>query len=170
MKKFFLILMAIVICSGCGQREESSTSTQSESSRSAAMQKGTNLTREMQMKKAIDQGVEYLSKENIQGAIQSFDEAIRLNPQDPRGYVILGEVYMRLKSHERAIDTLSAGLNIAPENIEINYLLGLAYGFQGDKNLAVHYAQRSIDLSQKQQDGENFKKSLALLHSLSTSK
>jgi tetratricopeptide (TPR) repeat protein len=114
----------------------------------------------------IQEGIQHLQQANTVEAIKSFDEAIKNNPTDPSGYIILGETYMRLQEYNRAVDSLNAASRVAPDKGEIFYLLAINYGLLGKRDLAKENAQKSVEKFRLAKDEENFLRSLALLQGL----
>lgn len=153
MKRIVIIMLAAAFVSGCGSEKTES--------------KGKpQVTAKTAQDKFLNKGIQYLQEANTIDAVRSFDQAIKQNPLDPRGYMILGQTYMRMNAYDRAIDTLSAAARIVPEKGEIFYLLAVNHGLAGNKDLAALNAQKSVELFRQKQDEENFKKSLALLKGL----
>lgn len=116
----------------------------------------------------LNQGVRYLKEANVTEAIKNFDEAIKQDPLDTRGYMILGQTYMRLNDSSRAVDTFSAAARVAPNSGEIQYLLAVNYGLMGEMDLARQSAQKSVEIFKALQNDEDFAKSLSLLQGLMT--
>lgn len=114
----------------------------------------------------ITAGVAHLKKGDVRAAIQSFDEAIRDNPRDVQGYLILGQTYMHLKDFNRAIDTFIVATRVDPENGQAHYLLATNLGLAGNYTMARVQAEKSAEIFRKNQDGANFKRSVALLQGL----
>jgi len=160
-KQFFLILIAIIFVS-CGPKP---AEEEVHSSRGAMQQKVNAQKSEDFLRK----GSQELSKGNVASAINNFNDAIKNNPRDSRGYLILGQTYLRLKQYDRAIDVFKAEINFDPDNGQIQYLLAMSYALNGEAALAVPHAQRSVEIFQDSQDQENFVKSLALLQGLNNS-
>ncbi len=152
MKKVLGVLLMTVLIIGCGskesvgQKEVSSIPTQNHD--------------------YLKDGVQYLQQAQPREAIKSLDQAIRQNPRDSRPYMVLGETYIRLNQYDRAIDTFSAASRVAPTEGRVYYLLALSYGLSGDKEQAKVNAEKSVLIFQRNKDGENLKKSLALLKGL----
>ena len=117
-------------------------------------------------KNYIDQGMNYLSKGDIKEAIRSFDEAIRQDPSNPENYITLGQVYLRLGNPVRAIDSFSAATRVDPFSGEAYYLLATSNAIDGRMKEAVDSAQKSVEIFMQERNEERFKKSLALLKSL----
>jgi Tfp pilus assembly protein PilF len=114
----------------------------------------------------IATGMDYLRQGDIRQAIKSFDEAIKENPKDVQGYMILGQTYMHMKEYNRAIDTLTVATQVAPDNGQAHYLLATNFGLAGNYSMARVQAQRSAEIFRKNQDENNFKRSVALLQGL----
>ena len=147
---------------GCGSQE-----TQSGATKEMPKAVSNGQVAALKNQHHIEQGLEHLRDANIAAAIKSFDEAIKQNPRDPQGYLILGETYLRIKDYNRAIDTFSAVTRVAPQNGEGFYLLAITYGVMGNKDLARQNAQKSIELFQEEKNQAKFVRSVALLNGLS---
>lgn len=114
----------------------------------------------------VGEGIQFLKEANTAKAIQSFDQAIKQDPMNPRPYIILGETYMRMREYNRAVDTFTAASRLKPDDGEVEYLLAVNYGLAGNKKLAQEHAQKSLDLFRLQQDEKNFVRALALVQGL----
>lgn len=145
MKQWILILMMLVMA-GCGSNESAQTF------------QGVQVKKDL-----VAQGMQLLGDSKVPEALRKFDEAIKQDPTNEQNYMVLGQVYLRLNNVDRAIDTLSAGLRVAPNNGELHYLLATSKALNGNREEAVKHAQRSVDIFLQQRDEERFKRSLALL-------
>jgi tetratricopeptide (TPR) repeat protein len=152
MKKWIYVFMMVALV-GCGKTEKAEDKFEGV----AVSQNGRDF---------ISEGFRHLQAGNIQQAINNFDEAIKNDPANPEKYLVLGEVYVRLKNFERAEDTLAAALRVAPNNGDVYYLLGLARAFQGKNELAVEAAKKSVEIFVQDRDEEKFKKAVAMLKGL----
>ncbi|MFA5088647.1 MAG: tetratricopeptide repeat protein [Candidatus Omnitrophota bacterium] len=158
MKRFLWLILVVFVFAGCGSQETKTEKASGlEGQKKAPSGQATALVR---------QGMKNLNEGDVAGAIKAFHAAIVKDPKDSRGYLFLSQTYLRLKEYPRAIEVLTALLFIEPNNGEVNYLLGLAYGLNGDKEAAKKYVQRSVEIFQDNRDKENFLKSLSLLQSL----
>lgn len=119
----------------------------------------------------IEQGMGFLAKADVSRAIASFDQAIRNEPTNPDNYIVLGEVYLRLESYERAADTLQAATRVAPNNGEIFYLLATSRMLQGPeyRDVALKAAQRASEIYYQNQDKERLAQALMLVKTLTVS-
>jgi len=115
---------------------------------------------------SYQQGMKYLKAGQVNEAVQSFAKAIHENPKDPEPYVVLGQIYIRMKNYHDAVQAFTAASRVAPDRGDIYYLLALSYGFSGQRGLAKDSAQKSVTLFSEQKDQQNFARSLALLQSL----
>lgn len=114
----------------------------------------------------ITQGMNDLSEGDISKAIQNFDEAIKQDLNNAKNYVVLGQVYLRLKNYARAVDTFSAAVKVDQNNGELYYLLAISKGLNEDREGAIEEAQRSVELFLAQQNEEKLIQALALLKGL----
>jgi len=129
-----------------------------------------------QAKAFMDQGMQYFAKEDIVNALKSFDNAIKVDPNNPDNYLVLGQIYLRLRNYDKAVDTFNAGTRVGPEQGELFYFLGAAdairvhmsEGAQAEayKKEGIAAAQRSVEIFIKQKDQQRLVTALALLKSL----
>lgn len=152
MKKIFLFLLTVILI-GCGKAE----------------QKEEKFEGVVAKKDYVAEGFQYLQAGNVQQAIFTFDEAIKQDPANPQNYLVLAEVYIRLKNFERAEDTAAAALRVAPNNGDVYYLLGLSRTFQGKLKEATEAAQKSVEIFIQNREEEKFKKAVAMLKGLTES-
>ena len=115
----------------------------------------------------VKEGQEYLQQGEVVNAIKSFDKAIQQEPTNAANYLILGQLYMRLKSYDKAADTFSAAARIAPDSGEVFYLLAFSEALGGKREYAIKAAQQSAVLFQKKNEIEKMNKALVLWKSLS---
>ena len=176
MKKWFLIAASILAVSGCGSNATSNASQSNTNAPAtpvnapvgevAALSPAPQNRQDIE-KKLITNGFEKLKKGDAVTAIKEFDEAIKLNPKDPGGYMVLGQTYMRLKNYQGAIDAFSAASRVAPDQAEIYYLLAVNHGINGDKQAAMQNAEKSIELFKQHKDEQGIKKAIVLWQGLS---
>ena len=164
MKRVLFIVVSLIFLAGCDW-------FQKPTSQNPSTPRGPQVKEEASAMavKYLELGKVDLERGDVQGAIKKFDEAIRRNPGDVRSYIVLGDTYLHIYKYDKAIDTLSAGLVIDPNNGPGNYMLAVAYNLRGDKELAIQHAQKTVQIFQKAKDLENFRKALTLLHSLTKS-
>lgn len=145
MKRTLAVLIAAVLLIGCGEPKKTS-----EKPKPVV----TNVDYEAQ-------GFEALKRGDVVAAIKSFDESIRVDPQNPERYVTLAQVYFQLKYYPGAISTLHGALKIDPMNAQAYYLLAASYHLQNlpeDRLKAIEAAKRSMQISLLKKDRESFEK------------
>ena len=80
----------------------------------------------------LNRGLEYNALGQYERAIQSYDEAIRLNPQYGNPYNKRGVAYSNLGQYERAIQSYDEAIRLNPEYATVYYNRGLAYEALGN--------------------------------------
>ncbi len=87
-----------------------------------------------------------LAKENKDAeAIAYMDLALKISPKDPNLYLLKASLEKRANKPEY-VETLKAGLQVDPENPDLNYHLGLAYKDQGDYDTALQYLEKAAEM------------------------
>ena len=89
----------------------------------------------------VEAAWELESNENLDGAIELFDEAIQLNPNNALAYYGRGTVYSELKQHERALGDFN-------KSIELDANYTDAYNNRGN----VYFALENFDAALKDFD------------------
>ena len=163
MKAVFYGLVMMLVVSGCGKAQNSDLSEAKSEVMASSQPAGADPARTQKM---IAEGAALLGKGYIPAALKAFDEAIKASPNDPRGYIALGESYVRIKKLDPAIETFKMILNFSPENSEAYYLLSMAHGLKGEREVAAKYAERSMQLAKTQNNQQMFLKSAAMLKGL----
>jgi tetratricopeptide (TPR) repeat protein len=69
--------------------------------------------------------------------LQYAERLRRLNPMDPRGYRLAAAVYVDEDNAEQVLEVARAGVGVAPDDPNLNYLLGLAEVQAGDPLVGV---------------------------------
>ena len=83
----------------------------------------------------VGQGLE--SHGNLKGAVEKYQEAIKINPRFPYGLAVLGNAYHRLGEDEKAIDCYEKALAISPHHFGVHYLIGELYRDDGRYREAI---------------------------------
>ena len=161
MRNLLIVLAMVVFVAGCGEAKKTDSAKLSSAEDKAGMAAAPIAANPM-----IAAGVQHLQQGEIKDAIKSFDEAIRENPKDVQGYLILGQTYMHLKEYNRAIDTFMVATRVEPENGEAHYLLATNFGLAGNYEMARLQAQKCVEIFRRTKDEDNFKRSVALLQGL----
>ena len=105
MKNYFVMIILAVFVLGCGQADET---------KKQSMGKSTPDT-SAKAQALIAEGMELLNGQDVPAAIKNFDAAIKIDPQNSDNYMVLGQVYLRLRNYDRATDTFNAGTRIDPK-------------------------------------------------------
>ncbi len=114
---------------------------QSESERQQIAQSFASEENKFMSNQNVEAAWELESDDNFNGAIELFDEAIRLNPNNALAYFGRGTVYSELKQHERAL----ADFN---KSIELDANYTDAYNNRGN----VYFALENFDAALKDFD------------------
>lgn len=163
MKESLMIMVIVAVFAGCGEAKKVDNVQSGSEMKAKKMmaQQSSQSPRE-----EIAAGMQFLRDGDLKMAIKSFDEAIRENPRNVEGYLILGQTYMHLKDYNRAIDTFIVATRVAPDNGQAHYLLATNLGLAGNYPMARLQAQKCVEIFRKNKDEENFKRSVALLQGL----
>jgi tetratricopeptide (TPR) repeat protein len=107
----------------------------------------------------IDQGYGLLQKDDYSGAIQAFNEVIRLAPNNPYGYLGRGMAYFSLKQYQEAKADLDQTISL-DSNIGYAYLFrGMSNYTLGSKSQAISDLQTAANIFQKAGETEMAQKS-----------
>jgi len=146
MKTKFCLVLSVLLLAGCG------------SSAPAAKKEET--------KNFITKGTALLKQGNVAEAVKVFQEAIARNPRDTQAPFILAQLFMQTGNYGPAIGYFTKVTQLDPENGQAYLLLGGCYDLLGRKDMAIENVQKSVGIFQKQRDEQNFKQSVAILHTL----
>ena len=80
----------------------------------------------------------YSMLSNYTKAIEAYKQAIRIDPEDARGYRNLGFTYNSLGLYKDAIGAFKQAIRIDPNSAYTHYDLGIAYLAIGDRNSALN--------------------------------
>ncbi|WP_199331197.1 MULTISPECIES: tetratricopeptide repeat protein [unclassified Calothrix] len=111
----------------------------------------------------ISQGFTLLEKDDYRGAIQAFNQAIRIVPNNPYGYLGRGFAYFNLKQYQEAKSDFDQTINL-DSNIGYAYLFrGMSNYALGSKQQAISDLQIAANIFQKAGETEMAQKSLDAL-------
>lgn len=79
-------------------------------------------------------------------AIETCKRGLEHNPEFATGHLVLGKCYLAKKMSALAIEEFQAAARIDPQNLAAYRQLAQAYEEQGQKDEAVRYYQRILDL------------------------
>ena len=156
MKKWFILVAAMIILAGCHGRENQQPQQQAPNA-----EQRQDISRKLILKAFSD-----LQNKDLKGCLTDLETSIKINPSDPQAYLVLGQILIRVQEYGHAAEFLDMTAKNFPDNGTVFYMLGLANKMAGKKLPAVLAARHSVELFQAQQDRDNMLKSVALLHEL----
>jgi len=95
----------------------------------------------------MKKGREFYKKGELEKAIEQFKIANKLKPKDDESLVELATVLFDLGNDIDAILKLTQAVTINPKNSQALLLLGNIYYARGDKDKAVNYYQKFLQIS-----------------------
>jgi tetratricopeptide (TPR) repeat protein len=95
----------------------------------------------------VDTGKRAAAKGDLDRAVQTFTEAIRIDPKFPDSYSERGQALFKLGETERAIADYSAAIQRNPQHGAALRARGMAYLYRGSNDLALADLSRAIDLA-----------------------
>ena len=94
----------------------------------------------------ILRGVAYDSIGEYGRAIQDFDKAIELEPNDAETYCNRGNAYTNKGEYDRAIQDYDKVIELEPKHVEAHAHRGAAYGNKGEHDRAIQDFDKAIEL------------------------
>ena len=85
-------------------------------------------------------------------AIESYKEAIRLNPNDPDAQYNLGIIYGEMGNYPQALELFKETIRLKPDDADAHYGLGFTYMMMGNFNDAAKEAEILKELNQELSD------------------
>ncbi len=82
---------------------------------------------------------------NLQGALQNYLTAIKLNPEYAEAYFNLGTVYYKQGLQKKAEEAFLKSIELQPEYGRAHYSLGFVYLEQKKYDLAKKHAEKAAD-------------------------
>ena len=152
MNKIIMALLLIVPMFGCQPREEG------QSSASAIPDQ-----RKEAAKKMLAQSVVLLENKDLPGAVSAMETSIKIDPSNPEGYLLLGQILLKAEQFDRASGLLDQAAKTFPDNGMVFYMLSVSNKMAGRKLPAALAARHSFDLFKAANDVENAQKSAVLL-------
>ena len=98
---------------------------------------------------AFNRGVDYSDQGDYENAIEAYDEAIRLDPQDAYAYNNRGNAYKYLGKYERAIQDFDEAIRLAPDDADAYHNRGNAYALLDQYERAIEDYDEAIRLNPK---------------------
>jgi tetratricopeptide (TPR) repeat protein len=87
-------------------------------------------------REAVEKGVSYSDKGDLDSAIAAFTEAIRLDAKYAEAYGNRGAAYGTKGEFDKALADFMEAIRLNPKYAEAYWARGLAYGEKGDKSKA----------------------------------
>ncbi|MBF0571746.1 MAG: tetratricopeptide repeat protein [Candidatus Omnitrophica bacterium] len=152
MKKFLVILIAVLTLAGCQKQEN---------------QQQPNVDQRKDVgRKLIMKSLNDLQNKDLKSTIMDLETSIKVNPSEPEAYLLLGQILLKVQEYDHAADFLDGAAKAFPDNGTVYYMLSIANKMMGKKLPAVLAARHSVEVFQAQQDRDNMLRSAALLHEL----
>ena len=80
-------------------------------------------------------------------AIDNYNMAIKLNPEDAYAYLFRGYAYDDLKEYGKAIEDYSKAVELNPKEADFYYFRGVAYDYLKDYDKAIEDYSKAIELN-----------------------
>lgn len=157
-QKILIVLFICLSIVGCNSREKNPA-------KKKTAQNQAELTKQASAK-LIQQGVEFLNQKDVAKAVVSLEGAIQVDPANLQPYMLLSEIFMRMKSYPEAIAVLERAIGVFPNNGYVFYMLSLANQGNQTPLPAVLAARRSVELFQAQNNEEGYQQSTLLMEAL----
>jgi len=91
--------------------------------------------------------VAYANLGNFTAAIEEFDKALELNPDDPRAHYNRGLAYANLTLYEKALQDYQRAADLAPQDPKARYGLATTYSLLGDAPAAIDFLAQALELA-----------------------
>lgn len=109
----------------------------------------TPLLRGQEAKSAFDRGIEASSKGDLDGALASFNEAIRANPMYVSAYNNRGNVYEARGDYDKAMADYDQAIKLEPRYVSAYINRGIAWAARGNADNAMSDYDTALILDPK---------------------
>lgn len=109
------------------------------------------------------EGTVFLKQGEVVKAVECFATAIKVAPDSPEAYFMLGETFVHLKQFGQAQSLLTAAAKRFPDNPAVYYLLAVSYQGSNDLMPAIVAARKSVDLYQAARNTDGQRRATVLL-------
>ena len=99
----------------------------------------------------IQKGEAKVAEKNYQGALQDYQKALQINPNDGEAHNNTGAVYTRLKQYNLAEKHLKLSVHLEPNDDDMHYNLGYLYFKMSKKKLAIQELEKAIKINPNHQ-------------------
>ena len=89
---------------------------------------------------------------NFNGAIQAYQRALKIKPNDEINLNRLGEAFWRAKRYPEALGQFKKALKVNPKYAYAHLNLGKAFGLVNDKANAIAHTRFAVKLFRKNRD------------------
>jgi len=114
-------------------------------------------------KAIVNLGLMYDEQQNFTKAIETFEHASRLEPQNPDVWSHLGNTYTTQGNHAKAAELYRKALAIDPNAVHALYSMGVAFADAGIFREAVQYWTRVKELDPNGELGKNATENVELV-------
>jgi len=97
----------------------------------------------------ISQATDLLNKDDIEAAIRMYQEALKLNPDDPIALTGLGAAFDEAGELESAVDCYKKALKVDSDDVIAHSGLGVAYEKQGNTDLTIREFRSALSLDKE---------------------
>jgi tetratricopeptide (TPR) repeat protein len=98
----------------------------------------------------VNRGVIYYRQKKYTQAIEDYNEAIKIEPENVDAYISRGIAYSSMGDHEKAISDYEKAISIDPSNVDAYYAMGFTQTLiKGKKQEAIENYQKAADLYKK---------------------
>jgi tetratricopeptide (TPR) repeat protein len=94
-----------------------------------------------------NRGIAYAAKDQYDSAIEDFDHAIRLSPNDAGAFVARGRAYALKNQYDRAIEDFDHAIRLSPFGARAFVVRGIAYAAKNQYDRAIEDYDRAIRLN-----------------------
>jgi Tfp pilus assembly protein PilF len=97
----------------------------------------------------ISQATELFNKDDIEAAIQMYQKALKLDPDDPTALTGLGAAFDEAGELESAVDCYKNALKVDSDDVLAHSGLGLVYEKQGNTDLSIREFRSALLLDKE---------------------
>ena len=97
----------------------------------------------------INHGTHYLNLKEYQQALENYDRAIQLNPNEAVAYIFRGVAYYELGNYQQAIKDYDRAIQLDPNRARAYHYRGSAFSSLGNYQQAIKDYDRAIELDPK---------------------